>query len=350
MKAVARMALTPGMTLGEDIMWQGNVILSAGTVLSQNDIDRLKRYSIMIVTIMEDIDFATTHYEKLRYSQDFKFFEQKHALNLIKYKRYMVEFSTKGKLIPDQALLDLYNDLRTTYSSGAELLDFLYNLMPNEDELTYNHSLNSALLAGAFAEWVDLSDEDKNDLILSGFYYDIGKLKLPYDVLWSPDKLSDEEFNVIKKHPAVGWAMLGNTNLPVRVQDAAFMHHERMDGSGYPNHAKGDEISVFARYIAIVDTYIAMASPRPHRDALTPLQILGHFESDISKYDAEILVPLMKRIANAQIGSNIMLSDDSVWEVFIINTNRFSRPILRNENQQILDLNEHPELEIVKMV
>lgn len=350
MKSVARMALTPGMTLGEDILWQGDVLFSAGTMLSQNDIDRMKRYSIMIVTIMEDVDFATTHYEKLRYSQDFKLFSKKHALNLIKYKRHMIDFATRGKLIENQVLLDIYDDLRSTYTTGAELLDYLYNLMPNEDELTFNHSLNSALLAGAFAEWIEMPEDDKKDLILSGFYYDIGKLKLPYDVLWNPDKLSDEEFNVIKKHPAVGWAMLGNANLPSRVLEAVLMHHERMDGTGYPHHAKGDDIHVFARYIAIVDTYIAMASPRPHRDARTPLQILGHFESDIAKYDAEILVPLMKRIANAQIGTNVILSDDTVWEVFIINTNRFSRPILRNDQQQILDLVEHPDLEIVKMV
>lgn len=350
MKSVARMALTPGMTLGEDILWQGNVLFSAGTMLSQNDIDKMKRYSIMIVTIMEDVDFATTHYEKLRYSQDFKLFEQKHAMNLMNYKQHMHDFVTFGKPIPDHVLLDIYNDLHTTYNNGSELLDYLYNLMPNEDELTFNHSLNSALLAGAFAEWIEMPEEDKKDLILSGFYYDIGKLKLPYEVLWSSEKLSEEQFNVIKKHTAVGWAMLGNANLPSRVLEAVLMHHERMDGTGYPHHAKGDEINLFARYIAIVDTYIAMASPRPHRDALTPLQILGHFESDIAKYDAEILVPLMKRIANAQIGTNVILSDDTVWEVFIINTNRYSRPTLRNDRQQILDLIEHPELAIVKMV
>lgn len=350
MKSVARMALTPGMTLGEDILWQGNVLFSAGTMLSQSDIDRMKRYSIMIVTIMEDVDFATTHYEKLRYSQDFKLFEQKHAMNLLKYKQHMMDFANLGKQIPDNVLLDIYADLRSTYNSGTELLDFLYNLMPNEDELTFNHSLNSALLAGAFADWAEMPEEDKKNLILSGFYYDIGKLKLPDHVLWNPDKLSDEEFNMIKKHPTVGWAMLGNTNLPPCVHDAVLMHHERMDGSGYPHHAKEDDINIFARYIAIVDTYIAMASPRPHRDALTPLQILGHFESDIAKYDAEILVPLMKRIANAQIGTNVKLNDDTIWEVFIINTNRFSRPILRNDQQQVLNLIEHPELEIVKMV
>lgn len=155
---------------------------------------------------------------------------------------------------------------------------------------------------------------------------------------------------MVKMHPVIGFNMLKSTGVSQKILDAVLMHHERMDGSGYPNGTQGSEINTLARYIAVVDTYIAMASPRPHRNALTPLQIIGHLETDMSKYDAELLVPLMKRIANAQTGTSIQLSDESVWEVFIIHSDRFSRPILKNENQEILDLKEHPELEIVKMM
>lgn len=350
MRVAARMELQPGMTLGEDVAVQDTVLFPAGTVLTANNIEKLKQYSVMCVTIMEDVDFAVTHYEKLRYSEDFKLFEQKHAANQAIYKQLITDFATFGKLIPEQSLMDIYNDLRSTYSSEAMLLDYLYNLTPNEDELTFNHGLNSALLAGAFAEWASLPETEQKNMILAGFYYDIGKLKLPYEVLWRPGKLTPEEFEIVKKHPAIGWAMLGNAGLDPYVQDAVLMHHERMDGNGYPHQCRGEEINIYARYIAIVDTYIAMASPRPHRSALTPLQIVGHLEKDISKYDAEILVPLMQRIANAQIGSNVRLNNETVWEVFILHPDRLSRPILRNENSDILDLVEHPELEIVKMM
>ena len=350
MRVAARMELEPGMTLGEDVAVQDTVLFPAGTVLTANNIEKLKQYSVMCVTIMEDVDFAVTHYEKLRYSEDFKLFEQKHAANQAIYKQLITDFATFGKLIPEQSLMDIYNDLRSTYSSEAMLLDYLYNLTPNEDELTFNHMLNSALLAGAFAEWASLPETEQKNMILAGFYYDIGKLKLPYEVLWRPGKLTPEEFEIVKKHPAIGWAMLGNAGLDPYVQDAVLMHHERMDGSGYPHQCRGEEINIYARYIAIVDTYIAMASPRPHRSALTPLQIVGHLERDISKYDAEILVPLMQRIANAQIGSKVCLSNETIWEVFILHPDRLSRPILKNEDSDILDLVEHPELEIVKMM
>ena len=350
MKTLARIALRPGMTLGEDVIWQDNVLYPAGTVLTEAIIGRFEHYSIMWATVMEDADFASTHDEKLRFSDGYKSFEEKHAANLIKYRQLMHDFATAWELIPDEVLMDIYNDLRSTYPNGTVLLDYLYKLMADEDELTYAHSLNSALLAGACAEWSAMTEEDRNNLILTGFYYDIGKLKLPNEILWRPGKLTDEEFEIVKRHSTIGWAMVGNAGLDPRIQEAILTHHERMDGSGYPNSAKGDEICLYARYIGIIDTYIAMASPRPHRGAFTPLQILGHFEKNMAKYDAEILVPLMKGISETQIGATVCLNDGSVWDVSFIHPDCYSRPILKNKDSHLLDLRTHPELEIVKMM
>lgn len=349
MKPVARMALEPGMILGEDVEYQGGVLYPADTALTEAMIERLKRYSIMCVTIKEDIDFATTHYEKIRFNECFKNFQQKHAENLMRYKHLMTSFVTGGKQIADEDLFAIYNDMAATYDSGTTLLDYLYNLVPNEDELTYTHCLNSALLGGTFADWAGMDKNDKETLILSCFYYDIGKLKLPYDLLWKSGKLSEEEFAMVKKHPVIGYAILNNTSsVNQRIKNAVIMHHERMDASGYPYHMKGSSIDIFARYVAIIDTYIAMASPRSYRTALTPLQILDNFQKSLTVYDTEILLPLMKRIADAQIGTTVQLSDDSVWDVFLVHPGRYSLPVLKNEKDQVLDLLENPQLKIVK--
>lgn len=349
MKSIARMALEPGMVLGEDVSYQDEILFPAETVLTAAMIELLKRYSIMCVTIKEGIDFATTHYEKIRFNEDFKQFQQKHAENLVRYKRLMVSFVMEGRQIPDEELLAVYNDLSSTYESGTVLLDYLYNLVPNEDELTYTHCLNSALLGGTFADWMELEENDKKTLLLSCFYYDIGKLKLPYELLWKSDKLSEEEYALVKKHPVIGYAILNNTSsVDQRIKNAVIMHHERMDGSGYPYHMKGSKIDLFARYVAIIDTYIAMASPRSYRTALTPLQILDNFQKNLTVYDMEILLPLMKRISDAQLGTTVQLSDDSIWDVFLIHPGRYSLPVLKNAENQTLDLLENPQLTIVK--
>ena len=199
MKSVATMTLTPGMTLAEDVIYRDNILCAKDTVLDQATIDKLKRFSIMCVTIMEEIDYATTHYERLRYNDKFKLFETKHSQNLLLYKILLENFFSTNILVREESFISIYNDMASTYTNASELLDYIYNLMPNEDELTYSHGLNAALLAGMFAKWINLSEEDTKTLIIACFYYDLGKLKLPYDVLWKPGKLTEEEFEYKKK-------------------------------------------------------------------------------------------------------------------------------------------------------
>lgn len=350
MKSVAISEFTSGMVLGEDIFYQGEVLYHKDTVLNTTIIERLKRYSIMCATVMENVDFVTTHYEKIHFNEDFRNFEKRHTENLLRYKQLMHNFLAGGQLIPDEELFAIYDNMYSTYTYSSELLDFLYNLTPNEDELTYNHCLNSALLAGTLADWVRMPEDEKRLLILCGFYYDIGKLKLPYEILWKPDKLTDDEYQLVKKHPVIGYALLKNTPVDEHIKNAVIMHHERMDGTGYPYHMKTTKIDVYARYIAMIDTYIAMASPRSYRSAYTPLQILGHFQSSLFKYDMEIMIPLMKHIGDAQIGTMVQLNDGSAWEVFIINPTSYARPLLKNEKNEFLNLHDYPDLKIVKNI
>ena len=350
MKAVAIMALTPGMVLGEDVDVQGKVVYPAGTELSKEIIEKLNRYSLMCVNVMEDVDFASTHYERIRFNEHFKQFEQNYAAALMEYKSLMKSFLQTGVQVPDDALIQIYDKLYTMIPSGSVLLDYLYNLMPNEDELTFSHCLNSALLAGTIADWLAMNNLAKRNMILSGFYYDIGKLQLPYELLWKPGKLTPEEFKIIQTHPVVGYSLVRNLDLSVHVKNAVIMHHERLDGSGYPYHMQGEKIDVYARYIAIVDAYIAMASPRSYRTAMTPLQIVANFEENISRFDIELLMTVMNKIAAAQIGTRVQLNNDPVWEVLIIHRDKLSRPILKNDDNEILSLLDHPELQIVKMM
>ena len=161
-------------------------------------------------------------------------------------------------------------------------------------------------------------------------------------------QLTNDEYELVKTHTILGFNMVRQLNLNDHIKNVVLMHHERMDGTGYPYQFTGNKIDIYARYIAIIDAYTAMASPRSYRSALSPLQILGILEQSLEKYDVELLMPLLRRIADVQIGTGVLLNDDTSWEVLIIHSNKLSRPILRNENNEILDLLEHPELKIAK--
>ncbi len=350
MKEIASMILKPGMILAKDVLHKNRLLYAAGTKVDAVMIDRLKRYSIMCVSVKDEEDLATTHYEKMRYNQNFLQYEKRFAELLLEYKAYMLMFIETGMKPQDSAYLKIYNELAALVPGGNALLDYLYQMVPNEDELTYTHSLNSAMLAGCFADWLKFSEEKKNLLIMCAFFYDIGKCKLPYDILWKPDKLTEQEFQLVKTHPTVGYEMVQYIHLNDHIKNTILMHHERMDGLGYPGGLKGDEIDVYAKIIAIVDAYIAMASPRSYREALSSMQILSNFEKNSARYDMEYLLPLMKRIADAQIGTRVRLNNETEWEVLIIHPTRFSRPILRNNKGELLDLSQNLQLEITKRI
>lgn len=351
MKIIARMSLQEGMILGEDVKdSHGNVLCAAGTKITEKVINRLNRYSIMCVTVMEEIDFAQTHYERMRFDSTFKAFEILYSDSLNRYKEMMTIFLNTGIVIDSNKLLSLYHNVMSAVPGNAAIFDYLYIRIPNEDEMTLTHCFNSALIAGTFADWLMLSEEEKNTLILCGFYYDIGKLMLPYHLLWKPGKLTAEEFEQIKSHTVTGYKLLRLHSIDSQIKRTVILHHERLDGSGYPYGFKNEEIDFYSKCISIIDTYEAMAAPRAHRLSIPPLNILAHFEESLTQYDVEILMPIMKHIANIQLGTNVELSDESVWEVFILNNHKLSRPILRNEKSEMLDLTTRPDLKIVKVI
>ena len=93
-----------------------------------------------------------------------------------------------------------------------------------------------------------MTEEEKRILLLCGFYYDIGKWKLPFDILWKPGKLTEEEIKTVQTHPVIGYSIARvDINLNEHVKNAIIMHHERFDGSGYPYHMKGEKIDIYAR-------------------------------------------------------------------------------------------------------
>lgn len=357
MRTIARMALKPGMELSEAVRNnRGEVMIPAHTKVDADVIARLARHSVMAVSVMEDIDYATTHFEKIRLSEGFKQFEQTYQALFPQYKEMMSRLVKDGTAADTAALLSIYHQLTEPVRSGRKLLDYLYNMVPNEDELTHTHCLNSALIAGVFADWLSMRPEVKETLILCAYFYDIGKLKLPYELLWKPGRLTDVEYAQIKTHPLLGFDIVKNmSGLSPSVKKSILMHHERCDGTGYPSKLKMQQIDFYARHISIIDAYEAMTSPRAYRQSLTPLQVLERFEeSGFLQYDYEILCPVMKRIADSQIGLTVKLNDDTIWEIFLVNQLKFSRPVLKrpvpgSDRTDFLDLMKRPDLQIVSI-
>jgi len=136
------------------------------------------------------------------------------------------------------------------------------------DPHTAGHQQRATQLACAIAKEMGLSKEQIGGLRLAGLIHDIGKVRVPAEILMNPDGLSEPEFMMIKAHPRLGYEILRTIDFPWPVAQIVLQHHERMDGSGYPSGLSGEDIIVEARILAVADVVDAMASHRPYRAAL----------------------------------------------------------------------------------
>ncbi|MBU0465778.1 MAG: HD-GYP domain-containing protein [Proteobacteria bacterium] len=155
---------------------------------------------------------------------------------------------------------------QTTVTSA---MTSLINALEARDKYTEGHSKRVVDYSAAVARELGLSMNDIKTLNLSALLHDIGKIGVPDHVLLKKDKLTDDEFEHIKKHPAAGAKMLDYENSMKKYLPGIIHHHERFDGKGYPDGLKGDEIPIIAQCIAIADAFDAMTSSRPYRTALS---------------------------------------------------------------------------------
>ncbi len=352
MKVVARMELKTGMIIAEDILnYKNEIIAPAGAKITPTVIEKLARQSIMVVPIKEEIDFATTHFEKVRLSEGFKKFESTYQIYFPVYKSLVMSAVTNRTPINMTQLMEVYRNIMVCAKSGELLLDYLYNMLPGEDDMTHAHCLNSALIAGVFGTWLGLSNEDISLLIQCAFVYDIGKLSIPYQILWKPERLTSEEYRLVMRHTTIGHDFLKSYgSFDQHVLNATLQHHERCDGSGYPKALVDAEIDRFAKYIAIIDTYEAMTSPRSYRQKLNPFQIIANYENEgFVKYDYASIKSILSHIAGAQLGFNVQLSNGQIGEVILINEKALSRPLVKMSDNSLLDMSSNKQLAIVSV-
>lgn len=136
------------------------------------------------------------------------------------------------------------------------------------DPYTAGHQRRVAQLAIAIARELKLPDEEVEGIHLASVVHDVGKIRVPAEILSKPGRLTDLEFKLIKEHPQNGHELLRSIDFPWPIAEIVWQHHERLDGSGYPRALKGDEILLDARIISVADVVESMVSHRPYRPAL----------------------------------------------------------------------------------
>lgn len=287
---------------------------------------------------------SKTHFQKVAESNEFREFQLGYLSTVELLKKSLHDIIHNHAEVPTQELIASVSNLYTPRNTIIELFDMLYNMRTLNDSV-YSHSLNVALISRMLGRWLKYDKHDLDTLTLAGLLHDIGKCKIPEEILNKPDKLTDEEFAEIKKHPKYGYDLLKNLNVDSHVKKAALMHHERCDGSGYPSGLDEDLLDDYAMIVAIADVYDAMTAARVHRAPLCPFQVISNFESDgFQKYPTKILLTFLKQIANTYQSNRVVLNDGRGCKIIYINNNALSKPIVQFDDNTCLDLSKHRDI------
>jgi diguanylate cyclase (GGDEF)-like protein/PAS domain S-box-containing protein len=169
------------------------------------------------------------------------------------------------------------------------------------------HSRKVSRLAKAMGKAMDLDEYSIQKLELAGLYHDIGKIGVPSDIILAPRKLTEAEFDMIKAHTRYGYQILRSADEYAHIADEALYHHERYDGSGYPDGLKGDDIPVFSRIIAVADAFAAMTTEKPYQakksleDAIQELKAGANHQ-----FDPEIVEIFLEKVLSQETDGSLL--------------------------------------------
>jgi putative nucleotidyltransferase with HDIG domain len=277
-------------------------------------------------------------------------------------KKFVIASDIAGK-ITDNILTDpktsieqaslLVNDMVDTALMEGDVAIHALNGNQSSDK-NYQHSLNVTVLALMMAKSIEMSKEDVRLLGMAAIFHDIGKAEIASNILMKKMPLTKSEQLHYEQHCEIGAHMAQEVGLPVRVGKIILQHHEHVDGSGFPNRLKAEQIDPLARLVALANGYDNLCNPVNTALAKTPYEALAHmYAHQRTKFDEALLKHLIKTLGIYPPGSIVQLSTGVHAIVISANPNKPLRPyvmlhdpLIDRQKPRVLDLREEPNINI----
>ncbi|MCW8108896.1 HD-GYP domain-containing protein [Alteromonas ponticola] len=328
--------LKPGMYVHHIDEQSGKVqIKSKGRVTSQAIVDSLKKRGVKTLTIDESKNFTAEGEisslenndaasnstleqsavakkegeERVSFNKELLRAERLHKRGKAIQKQ-LLNAVKKGLPFDDKIPREFSQNLVSSIDRNPDALICLTKIREKDDYLL-EHSLNVAILLANFGRYLEMSDQEVEDLAYAGFLHDIGKIKIPDSILHKPGRLDEMEMNVMKDHVYYGVKVLEEMSIASHLVQAVSEHHERLDGYGYPNGAREEEISQAGRMLAIADMYDALTADRCYKAGMPSQKALQILLSDTPhKLDAKLVHLFIKCMGIYPVGSLVKLDNE----------------------------------------
>lgn len=327
---------------------KNTLLLREGTRVTDRVYQTLLRYNKPIKVLVEVKQERITPRPK-EVKQDLSTKPQRSQIDSIKIRTEDKSFSLSSEIKErtKQGVEYIYNnpnstDVITTASEvSTSLLDVVnassdinisLNSIKVSDDYTFKHCVDVSTMGLLLGRQLKLDESYLRDIAVAGVLHDLGKTKIPDEILNKPGKLTDSEFRIIQTHPIYGYELVAQSKqLTNRAKLGIIEHHEKIDGTGYPRKLKGEQISLIGKILAVVDVYDALVTKRPYRtDLIEPAEAIEMMLSMYNQFDLDILKAFLNCIILYPIGSRLMLSDNRVYEVVAQNEGYPTRPIVKD--------------------
>jgi putative nucleotidyltransferase with HDIG domain len=325
----------------------GKVLVVKNTVINEFIKDKLLDLGIKEILIHEHQEQQEMYKnEFIIYGEGFR---RDNYIDLLNAVKHILRKLTKG-ILNYKEIEAVTSEMFQYIKEPGYVIHFL-NQVRDKDEYTYQHSVNVAFYAMLTARWLKLPEKMIRDIIQAALLHDIGKINIPSDILSKKGKLTDQEYEIIKEHPAIGYHMVqSNPCINKNIAEAILQHHERNDGSGYPAHLPEQQISLSAKIIAICDVFDAMTQNRVYKDRVTPFDSFQMFLTmGRSSFDLQVLTVFMKNISSNYIGNGIRLNNGKKGQIVYIPPQNILFPVIRVE-AEYLDLSENTDIKILELM
>jgi HD-GYP domain-containing protein (c-di-GMP phosphodiesterase class II) len=244
---------------------------------------------------------------------------------------------------------ELSGRILPSISNVAETPD-LFSLLADlqsKDDYTYRHNVGVAVFSNMIGRWLHLKGPDLAELTLAATFHDVGKIDIADRILNKPGKYTDEEYEQMKHHAAIGYEIIkSHPELTDRAALVALQHHEREDGTGYPKGITGEEIDYFSKIVAVADIFHALSTHRVYRPAMPFYKVMQMMrEESFGKLNSHICRMFIQRMMELTVGNTVTLTNGQLGKVILINPEMPERPLVAVDHT-FIDLSKTAAVQI----